>query len=67
VAVCVVLQEKHALLQQGFDQQASRLQRQIDCLKSEMQEEQKSKPSKVSRILDGVSATAELIVPSFVP
>ncbi|KAG1934981.1 guanylate-binding protein 1 isoform X5 [Pimephales promelas] len=61
------LREKHALLQQGFDQQASRLQRQIDCLKSEMQEEQKSKPSKVSRILDGVSATAELIVPSFVP
>ncbi|KAK7163479.1 hypothetical protein R3I93_007515 [Phoxinus phoxinus] len=61
------LRERDALLQKGFEQQASRMQRQIDRLQSEMHEEQKSKPSKISRILDGVSATAELILPSFVP
>ncbi|XP_077078034.1 guanylate-binding protein 2-like isoform X2 [Siphateles boraxobius] len=61
------LREKDALLQKGFEQQASRMQRQIDRLQLEMHEEQKSKPSKISRIVDGVSAAAELIVPSFVP
>ncbi|XP_059357431.1 guanylate-binding protein 1-like [Carassius carassius] len=60
------LREKDALLQMGLQEQASKMQRQIDSLRTEMHKQQKSKPSTVSRIIDGVSATAELILPGFV-
>ncbi len=66
MAVCVVLQEKDALLQKGLQEQASQMQRQIDRLRSEMHKEEKSKPSTLSRIADGLGATAELILPGFV-
>ncbi|XP_052403547.1 guanylate-binding protein 1 isoform X1 [Carassius gibelio] len=59
------LREKDALLQMGLQEQASTMQRQIDSLRAEMNKE-KSEPSRVSRIIDGVSATAELILPGFV-
>lgn len=49
----------------GLQEQASKMQRQIDSLRAEMNKE-KSEPSRVSRIIDGVSATAELILPGFV-
>ncbi|XP_026061118.1 guanylate-binding protein 1-like [Carassius auratus] len=59
------LREKDALLQMGLQEQASKMQRQIDSLRAEMNKE-KSEPSRISRIIDGVSATAELILPGFV-
>ncbi|KAF4117617.1 guanylate-binding protein 1-like isoform X2 [Onychostoma macrolepis] len=59
------LREKDVLLQNGLQEQASQMQRQIDRLSSEMHKE-KSKPSTLSRIADGISATAELILPGFV-
>ncbi|XP_016385412.1 guanylate-binding protein 1-like [Sinocyclocheilus rhinocerous] len=60
------LREKDALLQKGLQEQASQMQRQIDHLKSEMHKEEESKPSAVSRIMDGIGAAAELILPGFV-
>ncbi|XP_016304901.1 guanylate-binding protein 1-like [Sinocyclocheilus anshuiensis] len=60
------LREKDALLQKGLQEQASKMQRQIDRLRSEMHKEEKSKPFTVSRIMDGIGATAELILPGFV-
>ncbi|XP_016108047.1 guanylate-binding protein 1-like [Sinocyclocheilus grahami] len=60
------LREKDALLQNGLQEQASQMQRQIDRLKSEMHKEEESKPSAVSRIMDGIGAAAELILPGFV-
>uniref|UniRef100_A0A8C1JRF8 GB1/RHD3-type G domain-containing protein n=1 Tax=Cyprinus carpio TaxID=7962 RepID=A0A8C1JRF8_CYPCA len=60
------IMEKDALLQKNLQEQASHMQRQIDSLRSEMNKEEKSKPSTVSRIMDGIGATTELILPGFV-
>lgn len=66
VVVCVVLQEKDALLQKDFQEQAFQMQRQIDSLRSEMHKEEKSKPSIFSGIVDGIGAAAKKILPGFV-
>uniref|UniRef100_A0A8C1V8C2 GB1/RHD3-type G domain-containing protein n=1 Tax=Cyprinus carpio TaxID=7962 RepID=A0A8C1V8C2_CYPCA len=60
------IMEKDALLQKNLQEQASHMQRQIDSLRSEMDKEEKSKPSTVSRIMNDISSTAQLILPGFV-
>lgn len=64
---CVVLQEKEALLKQGFQRDADRMQRDINRLKADITKEDESKPSTLSRVLDGIGTAATLVLPGFIP
>ncbi|TRY66318.1 hypothetical protein DNTS_024315 [Danionella cerebrum] len=61
------LREKDAVMKQGLDEQALKLQRQINNLQDEIIKAKNSQPSKVERVVDGISAAAELVLPGFVP
>ncbi|XP_058604645.1 guanylate-binding protein 1-like [Onychostoma macrolepis] len=61
------LKEKEALLQQGFQQEADRMQREIDSLKTDMNKQETSQPSTASKVLDGIGTAATLFLPGFVP
>ncbi|XP_059357404.1 guanylate-binding protein 1-like [Carassius carassius] len=61
------LKEREALLQQGFQQEAARMQREIDSLKSDMNKQETSQPSTVSRVMDGIGTAATLLLPGFIP
>ncbi|KAL0201266.1 hypothetical protein M9458_004453, partial [Cirrhinus mrigala] len=56
-----------ALLQQGFRQEAAQMQREIDSLKGDMNKQEPSQRSTVSKVMDGVGTAAALLLPGFVP
>ncbi len=62
-----MLQEREALLQQGFQQEADRMQREIDSLKTDMNKQETSQPSTMSKVLDGIGTAATFFLPGFVP
>lgn len=62
-----VLQEKETLLQQGFQREAARMQSEIDSLKADMNKQETSQPSTVSKVLDGIGTAAALFLPGFIP
>ncbi len=62
-----MLQEREALLQQGFQQEAARMRSEIDSLKSDMNKQETSQPSTVSMILNGIGTAATFFLPGFVP
>lgn len=43
------------------------MQREIDSLKNNIIKEDTSKPSTLSRVIDGIGTTAALVLPGFVP
>ncbi|KAG1934977.1 guanylate-binding protein 1 isoform X1 [Pimephales promelas] len=61
------LREKEILLQQGFQQDAARMQREIDSLKADMNKQETSQPSTMSKVLDGIGTAAALFLPGFIP
>ncbi|KAK2900652.1 hypothetical protein Q8A67_008767 [Cirrhinus molitorella] len=61
------LKEREALLQQGFQQEAARMQREIDSLKGDIAKQEPSQRSTVSKVLDGIGTAATLFLPGFVP
>ncbi|XP_052403553.1 guanylate-binding protein 1 isoform X2 [Carassius gibelio] len=61
------LKEREALLQQGFQQEAARMQREIDSLKSDMNKQETSQPSTVSKVMDGIGTAATFLLPGFIP
>ncbi|CAM4589258.1 unnamed protein product [Leuciscus chuanchicus] len=61
------LKEKETLLQQGFQREAARMQREIDSLKAEMNEQETSQPSTVSKVMDGIGTAAAFVLPGFIP
>ncbi|XP_077078035.1 guanylate-binding protein 3 isoform X1 [Siphateles boraxobius] len=61
------LREKETLLQQGFQQDAARMQSEIESLKADMNKQETSQPSTTSKILDGIGTAATLFLPGFVP
>ncbi|XP_058613771.1 guanylate-binding protein 1-like [Onychostoma macrolepis] len=61
------LKEREALLQQGFQQEAARMQSEIDSLKTDMNKRETSQPSTVSTILDGIGTAATFFLPGFIP
>ncbi|XP_043076971.1 guanylate-binding protein 1 [Puntigrus tetrazona] len=61
------LKESEALLQQGFQQEAAQMKSEIDRLKSDMNKQETSQPSTISKVLDGIGTAATLFLPGFVP
>ncbi|KAK7159589.1 hypothetical protein R3I94_005819 [Phoxinus phoxinus] len=61
------LKEKETLLQQGFREEAARMQSEIDSLKADMNKQETSQPSTMSKVLDGVGTAATFLLPGFVP
>ncbi|XP_073705733.1 guanylate-binding protein 2 [Garra rufa] len=61
------LKEREALLQQGFQEEAARMQREIDSLKGDMNKQETSQRSTVSQVVDGIGTAASLFLPGFVP
>ncbi|KAA0718773.1 Guanylate-binding protein 6 GTP-binding protein 6 [Triplophysa tibetana] len=61
------LKEREALLTQGFQRDADRMQRDIDSLKADIKKEDASKPSTLSRVIDGIGTAATFVLPGFVP
>lgn len=62
-----VLQERESLLKQGFEEEASRMQREINSLKTDMNKQEESKPSTMRKVLDGIGTAATLFLPGFIP
>lgn len=63
----VILQEREALLQQGFQREADRMQREIESLKADISKDKESKPSTVSTVLDVMGTAAAMVLPGFIP
>ncbi|XP_051555404.1 guanylate-binding protein 1-like [Myxocyprinus asiaticus] len=61
------LKEREALLQQGFQQEADRMQREIESLKADISKDKESQPSIVSTVLDGMGTAATMFLPGFIP
>ncbi|XP_073692971.1 guanylate-binding protein 1-like [Garra rufa] len=61
------LKEREALLQQGFQEKAARMQREIDSLKGDMNKQETSQRSTVSKVVDGIGTAASLFLPGFIP
>ncbi|XP_057189449.1 guanylate-binding protein 1-like [Triplophysa rosa] len=61
------LKEREALLTQDFQRDADRMQRDIDSLKADIIKEDASKPSTLSRVLDGIGTAATFVLPGFIP
>ncbi|XP_071198201.1 guanylate-binding protein 1-like, partial [Salvelinus alpinus] len=61
------LKEQNDLLQQGFDDRAHQMQREIDALKGAKAQEEEKKPSFMSTALDTVGTAATLFLPGILP
>uniref|UniRef100_A0AAZ3R3I3 GB1/RHD3-type G domain-containing protein n=1 Tax=Oncorhynchus tshawytscha TaxID=74940 RepID=A0AAZ3R3I3_ONCTS len=61
------LKEQNDLLQQGFDDRAHQMQREIDALKGAKAQEEEKKPSFMSTALDTVGTAAALFLPGILP
>ncbi|CAB1347164.1 unnamed protein product [Coregonus sp. 'balchen'] len=61
------LREQNDLLQQGFDDRAHQMQREIDALKGAKAEEEQKTPSFMSTALDTVGTAATLFLPGIIP
>ncbi|KAK7163478.1 hypothetical protein R3I93_007515 [Phoxinus phoxinus] len=61
------LKEKETLIKQGFREEAARMQSEIDSLKADMNKQETSQPSTMSKVLDGVGTAATFLLPGFVP
>lgn len=60
-------QEQNDLLQQGFDDKAHQMQREIDALKGAKAQEEEKKPSFMSTALDTIGTAATLFLPGILP
>lgn len=60
-------QEQSDLLQQGFDDKASQMQREIDALKDAKAQEVENRPSFISKALDTVGTAATMFLPGIFP
>uniref|UniRef100_A0A8C7T148 Uncharacterized protein n=1 Tax=Oncorhynchus mykiss TaxID=8022 RepID=A0A8C7T148_ONCMY len=61
------LKEQSDLLQQGFDDKASQMQREIDALKDAKAQEVENRPSFISKALDTVGTAATMFLPGIFP
>ncbi|CAB1347178.1 unnamed protein product, partial [Coregonus sp. 'balchen'] len=61
------LREQNDLLQQGFDDRAHQMQREIDALKGAKAEEEQKTPSFMNTALDTVGTAATLFLPGIIP
>ncbi|XP_016343808.1 guanylate-binding protein 1-like [Sinocyclocheilus anshuiensis] len=61
------VKEREALLQQGFQQEAARMQREVDSLKGDMNKQETSQRSTLSKVVDGIGTAATFLLPGFVP
>ncbi|XP_067217981.1 guanylate-binding protein 1-like [Chanodichthys erythropterus] len=61
------LREKETLIEQGFQKEAARMQREIDSLKADMNKQETSQPSTMSKVVDGIGTAATLFLPGFIP
>ncbi|CAB1347166.1 unnamed protein product [Coregonus sp. 'balchen'] len=61
------LKEQSDLLQQGFDDKASQMQREIDALKDAKAQEEENRPSFISKALDTVGTAATMFLPGIFP
>ncbi|XP_052378531.1 guanylate-binding protein 1-like isoform X3 [Oncorhynchus keta] len=61
------LKEQSDLLQQGFDDKASQMQREIDSLKDAKAQEVENRPSFISKALDTVGTAATMFLPGIFP
>ncbi|XP_016385411.1 guanylate-binding protein 1-like [Sinocyclocheilus rhinocerous] len=61
------VKEREALLQQGFQQEAARMQREVDSLKGDMNKQETSQRSTLSKVVDGIGNMATFLLPGFVP
>ncbi|XP_052387402.1 guanylate-binding protein 1 [Carassius gibelio] len=61
------LKEQGALLHQGFQQDASRMQREIESLKADMNKQETSQRSTLSKVVDGIGTAATFLLPGFIP
>lgn len=66
--VCVsVLQEQKALLEEGFEERAELMNKEIQSLKGEMEDDDKTKQTTLSKVVDAVGLAATLFLPGLIP
>ncbi|XP_018972065.1 guanylate-binding protein 1-like [Cyprinus carpio] len=61
------LKEREALLQQDFQQEAARMQREIENLEADMNKQETSQQSTLSKVVEGIGTAATFLLPGFVP
>ncbi|KAK2868502.1 hypothetical protein Q7C36_000373 [Tachysurus vachellii] len=61
------LKEQKALLEEGFEDRADRMNREIESLKGEMKTEDESKRSTLSTVVDTLGTAATLFLPGIIP
>ncbi|CAB1328773.1 unnamed protein product [Coregonus sp. 'balchen'] len=61
------IREQKDLLQQGFDDRAHQMQREIDALKGAKAQEEENRPSFMSKALDTVGDATMLVLPVIIP
>lgn len=62
-----VLQEQSALLEKGFKEKADMMNQQILRLRGEMNNEDQSKRSVLSKVVSSVGTAASLFLPGIIP
>lgn len=68
MCVCFfVLQEQRVLLEEGFKEKSNQMNEEIASLKREARNEDESKQSTLSKVVDGLGTAAALFLPGFVP
>ncbi|XP_034170571.2 guanylate-binding protein 1 isoform X2 [Pangasianodon hypophthalmus] len=61
------LREQKALLDEGFEERAELMNKEIQSLKGEIKNEDESKRSTLSKVVDGVGTAATLFLPGIIP
>ncbi|XP_060762065.1 guanylate-binding protein 1 isoform X2 [Neoarius graeffei] len=61
------LREQRVLLEEGFKEKSNQMNEEIASLKREARNEDESKQSTLSKVVDGLGTAAALVLPGFVP
>ncbi|XP_053342277.1 guanylate-binding protein 1-like [Clarias gariepinus] len=61
------LKEQKALLEEGFEERAELMNKEIQSLKGEMEDDDKTKQTTLSKVVDAVGLAATLFLPGLIP